>query len=851
MKYLLIAEKPSLMRSIRDCYINHKSEIVKKVGEIEFIALSGHVCRNAEPNEYPQWSNVPWMRISYPMVPAQWKTLPIKDSYKQKTLKELREKIAQCDALICATDSDVEGYGIHFMVSECLHLHNKPTLRFVEHSLTDKEILKSLLSMTDMHTDPVHIRFTNSYLVRSRADWLYGFNLSRVVTMATGTKKAVGRVKAPTIKMVYDRCNEIDGFVKRTYYQVAADYGDFRGVLVDETGKAVQYESKDETPTDIPADGVVAGVKEEKKVSHCQKLYDLSALQTDAGRAYGYSPQETLDAAQSLYEKHKVLSYPRTQCRYVSTERAKEFPSMLNALYAFPQISAVKGGVDVSRANNNRVVNDAEVQKEAHDALLPTGVVKDPGSLNEKERNIYWLVCKRLAEQFLPDAVDKKTTVLAAHPDMGGYMFKAEGSSVIERGFRVLSKERTQVSIPALKKGAALKAVSITPVECATRPAKRFTQASLAEAMENIASLIKNDKEAKASLAESKGIGQASTRAKIISEIIHFGYVEEKKGGLYITDSGREYVESLEGIGITDPIFAANLDMQIKRVQRGEESYDAAYGAVVESLTGAVKKAAAMGIGGATNVPCPSCGRQLVAGQWDYSCECGYKIRRRFCEHTISTEELKTLLSGGAIGPFHLKSKGGKNFDARLILKDGKITFPDETEQTEVRCPKCGTPLTASKYSYICGCGFKTPRIICDHEINAPEMESLFMGKEIGPFEMRNKAGKAFSAKLKMKADYSLEFIFPENGSSASGVEKSSLKCPSCGKALLKSRFSYYCSCGFKISHLICGVDLLEKDISVILSGQKAGPFNFTSKKGKKFNASLYMEGEEIKFDFV
>lgn len=286
MKYLLIAEKPSLMRSIRDCYEKHKTEVVQKVGEIDFIALSGHVCRNAEPNEYSQWSNVPWRDINYPMVPSKWQTYPIKDSHKQETLKELKKRVGQCDALICATDSDVEGYGIHFMVSEYLHLQDKPTLRFVEHSLTDKEILKSLLSMTDLHTDPVHIHFTDSYLVRSRADWLYGFNLSRAVTLSTGATQAVGRVKAPTIKMVYDRCNEIDGFVKRTYYEVAADYGSFKGRLVDEKGRPLQYDA----PKDIPLNGVVTELKKEKKSTHCQKLYDLSALQTEASRAFGYSP---------------------------------------------------------------------------------------------------------------------------------------------------------------------------------------------------------------------------------------------------------------------------------------------------------------------------------------------------------------------------------------------------------------------------------------------------------------------------------------------------------------------------------------------------------------------------------
>lgn len=493
---------------------------------------------------------------------------------------------------------------------------------------------------------------------------------------------------------------------------------------------------------------------------------------------------------------------------------------MLKALYAFPEIDAVKANIDVRRADNKRVVNDAEVQKEAHDALLPTGVVKDPASLGVRERNIYWLVCKRLAEQFLPDAVDLKTTMTVSHPDAGGYTFKADGSVVVDNGFRVLSKERSQAELPDIKQGAVLKAKSIGPVECATRPARRFTQ--------------------------------ASTRAKIISEIIHYGYVEEKKDGLYITDSGREYVEALEGIGITDPIFAANLDMQIKRVQRGEESYDNAYNAVIESLKVSVKKAFTGAECGATDIPCPSCGSFLKAGQWDYTCGCGFKSRRKFCGHTITPAEMKVLLAGGVIGPFHLKSMKGKKFDAKLVLKDGKISFPDESEKVDVRCPKCGGSLTAGQYSYTCGCGFKTSRLVCGHTVMPGELEKLLSGDEIGSFDMKGKSGKAFSSRLKMKDDYSLEFVFEKRASGKGGRgEETSLKCPACGRPLKKDRYSYVCECGFKASHSLCGVDLLEKDVASLLAGEKIGPFNFTSKKGKRFQAYLCLEDGGIKFEFA
>ena len=764
MKYLVIAEKPSLMRSIQECYQNHRAEIEQKIGTLEFHALVGHACRNAMPNEYPQWQDISWERLDYPIIPQSWITKPREDRSQGKMLRDLKAKLDHCDAIICATDSDAEGYGIYYLVCDFLKLRNMPTLRFIEHSLTDKEILHSLLTMTDLYQDPVHRCFMGSYMIRSRADWLYGLNLTMLMSTITGTKKTVGRVKAPTIKLVYDRCNEIDHFVKKAYYEVAADYDGFKGKLVDEKGKAIQYEKKADIPNDIPLSGVVTSIEQKKAVTACQQLYDLAALQLDAGRAYGLSPQKTLDIAQSLYEKHKVLSYPRTQCRYVSSERAKEFRDILPALCAFPEIENVKGQMDIKRASNKRVVNDVEVQKEAHDALLPTGVAKKPEELSADERKVYWLVCRRLAEQFLPAAEDLKTMAFIMHPDKSGYRFKADGAVIVERGWRVLYKERTVNALPALKEGSSLTAKSIDPVECETRPPRRFTQASLAAAMENIASLIKDDKEAKASLAESKGIGKASTRAKIISEIIQYGYVAEKKDGLYITAAGREYVDSLDGIGITDPMFAADMDMKIKKVQRGEAAYKEVYQDVLDGLDIAVKNAMNLNKGkkfGSTGVHCPKCGGEFTTGQWQYSCSCGFTVRKEICGHAITVEDLRTLLKGREIGPYAMKSKAGKKFRSKLILnlEDGKILFPQfEEQELSICCPVCGKKLTARRWNYTCECGYSIRRVFCEHEISEKELQLLFSGKTIGPFNMCSKAGKRFSAKLRL--DGNKEIVF-------------------------------------------------------------------------------------------
>ena len=163
MKYLFIAEKPSLMRDVQSCYRNHTVEIKQVVGSIDFVALAGHACRNAEPNDYELW-NDKWENVSYPMLPDTWKIKPIKD--KVSILTKIKQMAPNYDGIIVGTDSDTEGYGIYYLVEQYLGLQNMKALRFMEHSLTDKEILHSLLTMTDYHTDPVHVRYTQSFLLR-------------------------------------------------------------------------------------------------------------------------------------------------------------------------------------------------------------------------------------------------------------------------------------------------------------------------------------------------------------------------------------------------------------------------------------------------------------------------------------------------------------------------------------------------------------------------------------------------------------------------------------------------------------------------------------------------------------
>lgn len=681
VKYLFIAEKPSLMRSVQSCYQNNKSVVQSRVGDIDFCALSGHVCGLFAPDDYDEWANEKWENISYPIKPKAWgvKAIP----QKQGLIDRIQKNIRNYNGVIVGTDSDVEGYGIYWNLERFLHLEGMRALRFIEHSLTEKEILQSLLTMTDYHEDPVHKAAVDAYLVRSRADWLFGMNGTRIMTVKRGTLLRVGRVKAATLGIVYDNSMAIEKFQPEKYYQVEADYGSLKANLTDEKGAVAKFKTSPAVDQ-YPLEGVVASKKTKRVTEHAPKLFDLTTIQAEAGRKYKYTPAHTLDIIQSLYEKHKVISYPRTQCRFVSTEKSKEFPMMLGHMSAFPDLAQLAARItqaDIQRVvSDPMVVNDKEVAKESHDALLPTSNCANPSVMTEEEKNICHMIYGRLLSQFLPIAEDDKTSLVIAH---GSGNFTCSGRVVIEQGWRVLFKEAKDVVLPNLNEGDAVQAQSIQPVSKMTTPPKRLTQATLINSMQNIANVIE-DENLKKSLAESQGIGTPATRANIIKELIDSKYMEDRKGGLYITQLGKTYIESLDGIDIVSPVFAARLDAQMKKVQHGEETYDEAYAYVCQELDrvcGAMNALTKTSYGGNTiDVNCPFCGSPIRSAKYSWMCSsasCGFKVSKEIAGKQINEKILKTLLTKRVTPQYTFKNKSGKKFKAKLALKPDKTVAFD------------------------------------------------------------------------------------------------------------------------------------------------------------------------------
>lgn len=749
MKYLFVAEKPSLMRDVLSCYNKHQDEIINKIGYIDFVALSGHVCTIYEPNDYDEWADKKWGDVDYPMIPNHWKIKTINDAGKRKTVSQIKQTVRSYDGVIVGTDSDVEGYGIYYLLENYLQITDMKALRFIEHSLTDKEILQSLYEMTDYHTDTLHQRFVKSFLLRSRADWLFGMNATRMLSVKLQETIATGRVKAPTIKLVYDNSIAIANFKPEKYWNIVMKYDGFGAFLTEDDKNPKSFKDKSEVPQNIPLDGVVK-IKETNRVqTKAPQLYDLAAIQSEAGQSHGFSPEETLTIVQSLYETHKLLSYPRTQCRYVSYEKSKEFPIMLKNMSVFDGLKNIADKMtndDLKRVMGDRnVINDDEVQKESHDALIPTTKKPDLNNLNDKEKIILEMVYRRLLAQFLPKVEEDKTNMVITH---GNYDFVTKGNIVINHGWKILYRTSKDNVIPPINVGDSITANEFITEEKVTKPPRRLNQSTLLNAMINIASLIQ-DKELKKNLAQSKGIGTPATRASIINDIIERGYVDKKKDGLYITDIGIKYINSIKTLDIVSPVFAAQLETKIHKIQRGEINYEEVYSDMIESLNNMCHQIDGMpSVQNTIDVKCPCCNNEkLNVDRYEYICrKCGFKIARSICGVNIKPDIVEILVSGNETPFYTFKKKSGDTFRAKLKLIDNEVKM---NFNSGLSCPNCGADnIKLNKGGAFCDCGLKIFRNLGDRMLSDDEITKLLAGKRLEGIWLKSKAGNPYSVDL-------------------------------------------------------------------------------------------------------
>lgn len=700
------------MREFSSVYKKHAAAINKVVGgTIDFIALRGHVFRYQEPTEYTNWDKK-WNALyneDLPMIPSVWKIRSI--NMAKDAIKALKDKLAEgYDGIIVGTDSDVEGYGIYYMVSEALGLKKYKTLRFYETALTEKDILKSFNSMEDLYTTPRHRNAMNAYIFRSHWDWLIGMNLTVAYTVRFGELIKFGSVKAPTLKIIYDNCNAIDNFVVRTTYGVKNIHTEgYESVLQNDDAKDKSYETKEDAEKLVNSLGKTATVLTYTKKTSAKKapkLYSLSDLQIEAAKQpYGYTPDQTLAICQKLYEDHKILTYPRTSGTYLASGKIPELPNMLGAIKAIPELTPFILGItsdDINAAAADKnMINDKEVAKAAHDALVPTGQAVNWTALTKQEQDIFLLVCKRFVAHFLPLFSEEKYTMTV---DCNGHVFKATGRKTINNGYYDLYKKTVQdVIIPEYKTGDIVKIEKSLVYEKKSSPPARYSMGSIIDAMKNIASQVE-DPELKKVMRESEGIGTEATRANILKDLKDSGYISTTKNMIYITEAGKRYIENVRTSKMVD----------------GKEIYD--YG-MADPMTVAFWSAK---------------NKEIQLG--DLKCE---DVLRDF--ETYINNAVSTIKTSGA--PIH-----------RSKAEQAAIDLPP--------CPLCGNQLLFGKYGIFCsnnkeGCKISIPAEICSKKLTKNQMIGIANGRQVMVKGMKSKAGKSFDAGLKLNQDTGrTEFVF-------------------------------------------------------------------------------------------
>ena len=628
-----IAEKPSLGRAIAKGLGGGKADdgcIRTPNGIVTW--CFGHILEQYEPQDYDN-RYARWQITDLPIVPSPWKNKVRKDAKKQFTV--IKKLVETADEIVNCGDPDREGQLLIDEVLEELHvLGKKPIYRLLLSALDEKSVQTAL---NDLRQNDDFIGLRSSALARSRADWLIGYNLSRMYTCRAREAGydeviSVGRVQTPTFGLVALRELEIKTFQPTTFFTPYVTFhhanGDIRAKWkaremdgVDEEGRILDRKLADAIISKTVAEASsIASVGQKRGHAYPRYPYALSALQIDAGKRYGYSPQQVLDAQQSLYEK-KLTTYPRSDCSYLPENQLADAPAILEHLSIIDAPFAENtAGIDL--ALKSRAWNDKKVT--AHHAIIPTTVCPKFEALSEIEKNCYTLVAKAYIAQFYPPQEFMTTRI---EIQAGEETFVANGKVILSQGWKSIyqkdpddanldteEKEGTEEDagqkLPEVHEGDAVSISDASIVEGTTKPPSRYTPSTLLQAMKEIHKHVR-DKKLAAELKECKGIGTEATRAGIIETIQKRGYVKLEKKQFRPTPLGISFLNVLPA-SLIRPDLTAEWEQKFEEIENGHLSIDAFSAQQTDLLRSLLQDAEKTHIPPPKNVhTCPACGKPM------------------------------------------------------------------------------------------------------------------------------------------------------------------------------------------------------------------------------------------------
>ena len=693
---LVIAEKPSVAMSLaavlgaterKDGYLEGSGYLVSW--------CVGHLLELAQPEAYKE-QYAKWRYEDLPILPENWKYEVPKDKKTQLALLCRLMKDKRVDSVVCATDAGREGELIFRLVYEYAGC-NKPMERLWISSMEDAAIREGF---DRLRPGSNYDKLYDAAVCRAGADWLIGINATRLFSVLYGVTLNVGRVMSPTLALLVQRESDIESFISKPFYVPEITCGGFTA----SGEKMTERSEAEKIRMDCDHNSAfVRSVEKQVKTIQPPRLYDLTTLQRECNRIYGYTAQQTLDYVQSLYEK-KLATYPRTDSQYLTKDMQATAASLILWLRDnMPFGKGCAGEPDIDRVTDDSKVTD-------HHAIIPTVEIArtDLSELPSGERDVLTLLAVRL---LCATTQANRFEAVTAILDCQGHTFTAKGKTILQSGWKEVERihrmsirqsetehrENEDAALPVLKEGQTFETVSASLREGKTSPPKHYTEDTLLSAMENAGAEDMPDD------AERKGLGTPATRAATLEKLVSAGFVERKKKQLIPTKKGRNLIAVLPD-NIKSPILTAEWESMLKQVEHGELSATSFMDQIADMSRTLVKEHTAPEERFADLFPsskgtvheavgvCPRCGAPVYEGKKGFFCdnrECSFalwKDNRFFSskKKSITKSVAAALLKEGRISMSGLYSeKTGKTYDAEVILDDTggkyvnfKLEFP-------------------------------------------------------------------------------------------------------------------------------------------------------------------------------
>ena len=679
MKSLVIAEKPSVARDIaRVLGANQKNGGVLEGKKYVVTWALGHLITLADPEEYDK-KYEKWEMSTLPMMPKDMKLVVIRQTGKQFSVVKTQLFRKDIEEIIIATDAGREGELVARWILEKAGCH-KPIKRLWISSVTDKAIKEGFANLKDGHA------YDNLYraaVARAEADWLVGMNGTRALTCKYNAQLSCGRVQTPTLAMIARREEEIRQFTPKEYYGVSVETQDVKWTWRDEKTKSFRTFSREKAEEirrkTETASLEVTRIEEKTKKSMAPGLYDLTTLQREANQKYGFSAKETLNIMQRLYENHKVLTYPRTDSRYIGKDIVPTIRERLKACGIGPYRKLAGALMNKPVQANSSFVDDKKVSD--HHAIIPTEQFVQLDHMTNEERKIYDMVVRRFLAVLYPPFEYQQVTMEAK---AAGETFAASGKVVKSQGWKEVYEGGDQEEseedeeklkdqrLPKMQTGQKLKVLRAALNTGKTKPPARFTEATLLAAMENPVKFMETrDKEAVKTIGETGGLGTVATRADIIEKLFHSFMMEKKGNEIHITSKAKQRLE-LVPEDLKKPELTADWEMKLSQIAKGKirqgdflhEIRDYTCEIVDEIKSGEDT----FRHDNLTNKVCPRCGKKLLA-------------------------------------------VNGKN-SKMLVCQDRECGYRETISRTtNARCPKCHKRMEmyvkGKEETFICACGYK------------------------------------------------------------------------------------------------------------------------------------------------